>query len=254
MIIDCHGHGSISGRFKLTVDMLIDSLDRYGIDKLCISAPLTAKDAAPKEIREANDDVLGAVRLHPDRLMGYCFVNPGFAAAAQEEITRCVAGEGMIGLKLYHQYKMNDPVQFPVIERTIELGVPILMHAGFAATPETREDQPNLATGEQFADVAARYPEAMLICGHIGGGGDWERQLKGLRRARTVYLDTSGSVGDAGMIERCARELGVERLLFGCDMSVERGLAKIRDAALTAHQRERIFSGNFLSILRRRRK
>lgn len=253
MIIDCHGHGSVSGRFKLTVKDLIDSLDRYGIDKLCISAPLTARTTPPKDIREANDDILAAVRLHPDRLMGYCFVNPGYAAAAQEEITRCVAGEGMIGLKLYHQYKMNDPVQFPLIERTIDLGVPVLMHAGWPGTPELREEQPNLATGDQFADVAARYPDALLICGHIGGGGDWERQLKGLRRAPSVYLDTSGSVADAGMIERCVRELGVGRLLFGCDMSVERGLAKVRDAALTAAERQRIFSGNFLRILRKRK-
>lgn len=253
MIIDCHGHGSLSGRFKLPLKDLIDSLDRYGIDKVCISAPLADKAADPKAIREANDDVLAALRLHPDRLLGYCFLNPGFAAAAQDEITRCIVDQGMIGIKLYHQYRMNDPVQFPLVERAIDLGVPILMHAGFPGTPDMREDQPNLATGEQFADLAARYPDALLICGHIGGGGDWERQIKGLRRAPSVYLDTSGSVADAGMIERCVRELGVHRLLFACDMSVERGLAKIRDAALTPRQRQRIFSGNFLNILRKRK-
>ena len=253
MIIDCHGHGSLTGRFLLTPKDLVRSLDRYGVDKICISAPVVGAKAEPKAIREANDDVLAAVRLFPDRLMGYCFVHPGYAREAQDEIMRCVADHGMIGIKLYHHYKMNDPVQFPIIERTIALGVPILMHAGYPAAPELRDQQPNLATGDQFADVAARYPEALFICGHIGGGGDWERQLKLLRSAPSVYLDTSGSVADAGMIERCVRELGVKRLLFGCDISMERGLGKILDARLSAAQRDRIFSRNFLAILARRK-
>jgi predicted TIM-barrel fold metal-dependent hydrolase len=160
----------------------------------------------------------------------------------------------MIGVKLYHQYKISEPVQFPLIERCVALGVPILMHAGYPATPELRERQPRLSTGEDFEDVAKRYPEAMLICGHIGGGGDWERQLKGLRGAPSVFVDTSGSVIDAGIIERSVRELGAERLLFACDGSMERGLGKILDADITPRQRRVIFAENFLGILGRRKK
>jgi len=39
---------------------------------------------------------------------------------------------GMIGLKVYHQYRMDDSVFHPVFERCAELGVPMLMHAGHA--------------------------------------------------------------------------------------------------------------------------
>jgi hypothetical protein len=180
-------------------------------------------------------------------------VNPGYFKETQDEISRCIVDGGMIGVKLYHQYRMSEPVQFPLIERCIELGVPILMHAGYSTAPELRESQPRLSAGEDFEMAARRYPEAMLICGHIGGGGDWEHQIKALRSAPTVYLDTSGSVIDSGLIERCARDLGAERLLFACDLSVERGLGKILGADITARQRAMIFGRNFLAILSRRK-
>jgi len=252
MIIDCHGHCSVDGSYCLSADDVVESLDLYGVDKICCSAPISSGDAGPERVRKNNDLIVGSMARHPERILGYCFLNPGYGREAQDEITRCVVDAGMSGVKLYHQYTINDPVQFPVIERCIELRIPILMHAGYPAAPELRAQQPRLSTGEHFADVARRYPEAMLICGHIGGGGDWERQLKGLREAPSVYVDTSGSVIDAGMIERSVRELGAKRLLFACDMSMARGLGKVLDADLTDRQRELIFGRNFLDILGRR--
>lgn len=252
-IIDCHGHCSVDGSYSLSADETVESLDLYGIDRICCSAPITQGTSPPEAVSARNDLILGAMRKYPDRIMGQCFLIPGHARHMQDEITRCIVDNGMIGVKLYHQHKITDPVQFPMIERCIELGVPILVHAGYPAAPELRESQPNIATGEHFAEIARRYPEALFICAHIGGGGDWERQIKGLREAPTVYVDTAGSVADSGMIERCVRELGVERVLFACDGSMERGLGKMRDADLTDEQRRMIYSENFLKILARRK-
>ncbi len=97
-----------------------------------------------------------------------CFINPGFTKAALEEIERCKAN-GFVGVKMYHQYRMDDPVQFPIVEKCIELDMPILMHAGkLNFEPES---QPRISQGEYFAHVAQRYPEASLIMAHITGGG-----------------------------------------------------------------------------------
>ena len=68
-----------------------------------------------------------------------------------------------------------------------------------------------------------------------------------------MFLDTSGSVIDQGMVERCVRDLGVQRLLFGTDMNLARGVGKLLDARMTERQRERIFGLNFSKLLRRRR-
>ena len=45
-----------------------------------------------------------------------------------------------------------------------------------------------------------------------------------------MYLDTSGSVIDEGIVEMAVKLLGVDRLLFGCDMSMTAGVGKIRAA------------------------
>jgi hypothetical protein len=72
------------------------------------------------------------------------------------------------------------------------------------------------AFGGHLAEVAGRFPETMLICAHICGGGDWEWTVKALRNAPSVYLDTSGSVIDEGTVEFAVRTLGAGRVLFAC--------------------------------------
>jgi hypothetical protein len=125
------------------------------------------------------------------------------------------------------------------------------MHAGHPTTDDSIPNQPRLSSGEHFVRTARRYPEAKLICAHIGGGGDWEWQLKALREVPSVFLDTSGSVIDQGMVERCVRDLGVQRLLFGTDMNLARSVGKLLAARITERQRERIFGLNFSELLQR---
>src|SRR5437879_5282377 len=85
---------------------------------------------------------------------------------------------------------------------------------------------------------------AVLIHGHIGGGGDWEHMCKTLRDCPSVYIDTSGSVTDEGMIDFALRYLGPERLLFATDLNFESGVGKILAADLTERQRRMIFFEN----------
>jgi predicted TIM-barrel fold metal-dependent hydrolase len=230
---------------------VIEAAGRLGIDQLCCSVPVTRGTPDMEEVRACNDDVLEAMGRFPGRILGYCFVVPGYHQESLEEIDRCL-GLGMIGIKLYNQYKLWDPAVHPVIERAIAERVPILEHAGYPTTPEEWAAQPNMSHAGDFVRAARLYPEAMLIEAHVGGGGDWEWAIRQLRQAPSVYLDTSGSVIDEGMVEMAARELGVDRLLFGTDMTMEGGVGKILGAALTGRQKERIFARNMQDILDRR--
>ena len=110
-----------------------------------------------------------------------------------------------------------------------------------------------MSDGGHLAELAHRYPEAMLICAHICGGGDWEWTIKALRGAPSVLLDTSGSVTDEGVVEMAARLLGVDRLVFGCDMSMTAGIGKIRGAYLSAQDKQNILGGNMMRLLARRK-
>jgi predicted TIM-barrel fold metal-dependent hydrolase len=256
MRLDCHSHVPGPDLFGgLALEGLMNVADRLGIDQLCCSLPVTSGLPAPDHVRACNDVVCGAMRAYPGRILGYCYVNPGYGRESLAEIERCVEELGMIGIKLYRQYKANDPVVFPIIEKAIELDVPVLWHVGnqtFLIRGELRDLEKNTSHAGDVADLARRYPEAMLIEGHIGGGGDWEWAIRQLRCVPNVYLDTSGSVIDSGMIEMAAAELGVDRLLFGTDMTMEGGVGKILGADLTNEQKGRIFSLNMQGILSRR--
>jgi predicted TIM-barrel fold metal-dependent hydrolase len=93
----------------------------------------------------------------------------------------------------------------------------------------------------------------MLICAHICGGGDWEWTIRALRHAPSVSLDLSGSVTDDGVVEMAARDLGADRLLFACDMSMTASVGRLRGADLTPAERRKILGENMERLLARRR-
>jgi predicted TIM-barrel fold metal-dependent hydrolase len=229
---------------------LIEVADRLGIDQLCCSILTPKRPATPEGFRECNAWVAEAIRRYPGRILGYGYVNPGHQRESLTEIRRCVEEYGFIGIKLYNKHRATDPVVFPVVELAIDLRVPILHHAGHLHY--VLESQPNISDGGHLAALAQRYPEAMLICAHVCGGGDWEWTIKALRHSPSVYLDTSGSVIDDGVVEMAARVLGVDRLLFGCDMSMTAAVGRIRSAELSAVDRAKVLGGNMQAVLGRR--
>lgn len=234
------------------VEALIEAAESLGIEKLCCSRPITGGVLAEiEDVRDVNDSVLAAMKRYPDRIAGFCFIQPGNGPAALDEIERCLDA-GMIGVKLYNQYRYSDPMVFPVAERCIARRIPILGHSAHLTDARELASQPKTSDSLDFCCLSRRYPDLMLILGHINGGGDWEWAIKGLRGCPNVYLDTSGSVLENDTIEMCVQELGHERLLFATDQTMEGGVGKILAAELTHAQREDIFWRNFQKILDRR--
>jgi predicted TIM-barrel fold metal-dependent hydrolase len=251
-IIDCHAHLTHHSRSAWEADdhRLIEAADKLGIDLLCCSTLTPRRPTTPDAFCECNQWTADAMRRFPNRVLGYCYVNPGYGRESLDEIRRCVQERGFIGIKLYNEYTCTEPVVFPVVELAIELGVPILHHASHSHY--FVEDQPRMSDGGHIAELARRYPEAMLICAHICGGGDWEWTIKALRHASNVLLDTSGSVTDDGTVEMAAAVLGADRLVFGCDMSMTAGVGRIHAADLSTQDKDKILGENMMKLLRRR--
>jgi hypothetical protein len=67
-----------------------------------------------------------------------------------------------------------------------------------------------------------------FILAHIGGGGDYMHTNPAVRDLPNVYLDISGSGVDRGMLDLALNAVGPERMLFGTDLTMETGLAKLR--------------------------
>ena len=255
--IDAHAH---VGFEEGDADKQIEIMDRLGIDKMCISRPVTNYSGTeredPERVRECNDLVLDAMKKYPDRYMGFVTVNPVYQKESMEEFERCI-DQGMVGYKGYTQVKISDPLYYPIIERCIELNMIMLMHAfvqlgvgGYRMKYDVGQT-PNTTIPEDMVDAAKRYPEVMLQYAHIGGGGDWEYACKMFRNYPNIWVDTSGSNNEESMINFALECLGEDRMFFGCDGSYYQGVGKIIAADLTETQRKKIFFDNFNNILRK---
>lgn len=247
--IDVHHHVRPGEAGLKASDHLVEVAKKLGIVELWCSAPISGRMASMDEIRQRNDGVLAAMQRHPDIIRGMCFVIPGYYKEAVAEVERCLDA-GMIGIKLYNQYKICDPAVWPVIEVANERRVPVLEHAGHIEAPEHLSQQPLISDGADHAVVSQRFPEAILINAHIGGGGDWEWTLRALRASSpNVYVDISGSNLDEGQVEMAVAELGVERVLFATDGSMDGCVGKVAGARLTEEDKELICWGNAARIL-----
>lgn len=246
--LDAHNHiwpGSDAGAIDESCELL-------GITRAACSIP---GGKTPDEIRANNDIVIQGMKAYPQRIMGQCYIDPRFGKQALDEIDRCV-DQGMVMLgELYDSVKINDPLYYPIVERCIKHNIPMMLHGvttlgnwrpGYLPT-----NPPNSSLPEDFVDIGKRYPEAMIICGHIGGGGNWEYMCRVLQQAPSIFLDTSGSVSDEGMIDMAVTYLGVDRLLFATDMNYETGVGKIIWANLNEAERKKVFFENFNNLLRK---
>ncbi len=238
--------------------VLIDAADRLGMEKLVVSLPVSFEDrvlVTPDRFRECNDKVLKAMKLYPGRILGQFYINPFYQKESLEEIDRCV-DMGMIAMKGYFQVKVNDPLYFPVIEKLADLKMIILMHShcGIGIGGQRTKYgniQANASTPDDFAEAAKRYPEAVFQYAHTGGGGDWEYACKALKDYPNVYVDTSGSNNESGIIEFAMNYLGEDRLFFGTDGSYYQGVGVVLAAKISDDQRKKIFFDNFNGILKR---
>ncbi len=219
--------------------LLIEDAKLTGMDSIVISRPIAGgHHALPEQIERANDTVAEACRLYPETLYGLCYTDAVHGRFAVQEIDRCRREHGMIGVKLYNQFHMSDDIQNGIIEYTIEHGMCILMHAG--RTTQIPDTQKNISDSTHMRAAAKKYPDARFIMAHIGGGGDWNWQLRGMEDCPNVFCDISGSVFDAGMIEGLVRVMGAERVLFGTDGSFSSSIGKLCAAKLTVDEKKTI--------------
>ena len=180
---------------------------------------------SPADVTVGNDALLELQRQYPDRIRGYACVNPNYTAHALAEIERGLRA-GMVGVKLAASRRADDQLLDPICALARERRVPVLHHVW----QHRRRDWPGQEASDavELATLAGRHPEVHFILAHIGGGGDWQHTLAALRDVSNVLVDLSGSGVDGGMLEACLEAVGPGRLLWGCDLTMDTGWAKLR--------------------------
>jgi len=180
---------------------------------------------SPADATAGNDAMLEIAERERDRVRMYVTVNPNYTDHALQEIERCVA-RGAIGVKLLASRRADDPLLDPIAELAGERGLPVLHHIW----QHRRREWPSqeISDGADLARLATRHPRTNFILAHIGGGGDYAHTFAAVRDVPNVYPDLSGSGVDRGMLDDAVAILGASRLLWGCDLTMETGLAKLR--------------------------
>jgi len=255
--IDAHDHVGLSGA-RSGPDALqrqIDIADRLGIERLCISRPVTEEKGTPEEFREFNDVVMRAVKQYPDRFVGFFTLNPIYQKESLEEINRCV-DMGMAGYKGYTQVKVNSPLYYPIIEKLIDLKMICFMHAecelgagGYRMKYDIKS-RPDVTIPEDMVETAQRYPEAMFQWAHIASG-DFEYICKCIRDYPNIYVDISGSNNEEKQVDLCIDQLGEDRIFYGSDGSYYQSVGKILASNATEAQMKKIFFDNYNNMLRK---
>lgn len=179
---------------------------------------------SPRDTIAGNDAMLAFQRAHDDCVRSYVAVNPNDGAGAVREIDRAVQ-LGAVGLKLAAARRADDPILDPIIEQARHHGLPVLHHIW----QHRRRHWPSqdISDGRDLGTLAARHPDVSFILAHIGGGGDYLHTFAAVRDVPNVLLDLSGSGADRGMLDAAIEAVGCGRLLWGADVTLETGLAKL---------------------------
>jgi predicted TIM-barrel fold metal-dependent hydrolase len=248
MVIDIHCHPPRRGNGS--VERMIELARRCGIDKLCMLGRVGEHgyDPSIESIRASNSETLADVRAHPDALIGMAYLNPRHPSSfLEEEAQRCIVEGPMRGIKLWVAVNARDPAMDPVMALAERLAVPVLHHAWY----KTVSHAFNESTPADIANLARRFPRVHIIMAHLSGCN--YRGVADVRDCPNVYMDTSGSQPEAGIVEYAVKALGANRLVFGSDVTgrdFSCQLGRILGADLTAQEREQILGGNAARLLR----
>ncbi len=247
MITDCHVHIGKSTWFHIDADVnvLLRAADKAGIDRMLV----TDFTALTYDIDDGNRLLLEQVQGHRDRISCYYTVSSGrYGQHAADELERYVVEHGFCGLKIYSVPPLmliDDPYMMPIIAKAAELQIPILAHS----------------TGEECESIARQVPDVVIINAHMGccpqAHGDWHRSIAAAKRyPKNIYLDTTSSSFDNGMVELAVEEVGAEQVLYGSDLPLLDPIlqiAKVTESDLTNEQKELILNGNINRLLNLRK-
>ena len=242
MVIDCHAHilSDEDGHLK----EMLDAADRAGIDRVAISSLSREWVEFPSagQLDGAAQDVLSACAKHPDRFIGAVYVSADHVDTSLALMDRCIANGPCRTLKLWVSQFADDPRLDPIVERAIELDVPILAHTWIKATGNMTKE----STYCHAIHMACRHPAMKIWLAHCSGC--WEEVGRGVLPYPNVCVDVSGGEPEAGMVERLVEDLGPERVFFGSDALGRNPVvqkAKVTGAAISDEDKQLILGDNF---------
>ena len=210
MIYDVHTH-LFAENIAESRDNLLRAAELYGIDKLFVSGINSLPNPNEDMVRDINLEVERFQKEHPDLVRGYVYISPEHPNVL-EVLRHGIEDQGFCGVKIWMSTLCDDMRVNPMVEKAIEYGVPILIHAFYKAVDQL----PNETLGEHVARLAQRYPEAKLLMAHLGGS--CYHGLPSIADCPNVWVDYSCSIFGGDDLQYAIEMLGADRILHGSDM------------------------------------
>lgn len=220
MIIDSHLHQGTRGIFDLPCELVLEQMDRYGIDRGIVSSVECAeyqpdRDEVfpePDTQLQTNHRLLELVKSSGGRLVQSFWCKPA-TESAQGVLEFCRENREYVrGLKFhpfYSRLPLEDTRYRPYLEIARILSLPVSVHTA----PDNR------STPRQLLRLAREYPQVQFIMVHMELGTDHEDAINCVSRADNLYGDTTWVTADK--VNRAMQICGSEKILFGSDAPID---------------------------------
>ncbi len=237
-----------------TADDLIANMDKEGID---VSVVLNIGWRSHELCIETNDYVMEAIARYPNRLAGFCTVQPLASEKALVELERCVQGgvKGIGELRCDIQgFDLADEATMrPIAQVAVEHHLVLLTHS----SDPVGHSYPG--KGGITPDILYRFiqnfPDLSVVCAHWGGGLPFYALMPEVSRALSnVHFDTAASpfLYQDAIFEHMVGIVGADKILFGSDYPLigqNRIVQSIRSLRLPEEAESMILGGNAERIL-----
>lgn len=198
---------------------IVDTMDQEGVDK---SVVFGFPWQNPQTVTEHNNYILEAITRYPDRLIGFCCLDP-FGRNAPAETERCLqAGFAGLGELAFYQSGIENKALdklAPLMEICREQDCPILIHTNEPVGHIYPGKTPN--TLRQIYNLIKRFPQNNIVLAHWGGGIFFFNLLKKevKESLKRVYFDTAASpfLYDPKIYWHAKEIIGSDKILFGSD-------------------------------------
>jgi predicted TIM-barrel fold metal-dependent hydrolase len=232
----------------------IAMMDAQGVDRSVVFGfPWRSADT----FKRNNDYILEAVARYPDRLVGFCCLDPTHRDAPTE-VERCLrAGLAGVGELAFYASGIDASCLEsldPIMALAKSYNRPVMLHTNEPVGHCYPGKSPN--TLAQISTLVRRFSQNRIILAHWGGGLFFYALLKKQMRAEltNVWFDTAASPYlYRPDIYRLALEIaGTDKILLGSDFPLlepQRYFKEMEQAGLTAEQRKAVCGDNAAGVL-----
>ena len=202
-----------------TAEEIVDNMDNEGID---ISVVVNIGWTNHELCCETNDYILEAIARYPNRLIGFCALQPLAEEKAVDELERCISGgiKGIGELRSdIQEFDLADvTVMSPIAQAAMEHQLIVLTHSS-EPVGHIYSGKGNI-TPDILYRFVQNFPDLNVVCAHWGGGLPFYGLMPEVDKALSnVYFDTAASpfLYKDDIFKRVIEIVGVEKILFGSD-------------------------------------